>query len=414
MITSTITTSTTTLSSLSISANRSVNSGQDGVLRGNGITDFDAVFLFIVLISSLIANGFLVCKIMTDRRLQTSINFLLMIHNILNISLCFTTLLPAAVMLTASIKTIDPDLCKINASTYLLFNYFSITNLTSIAIDRWRTISNSKYTLVAQQVIIAQVIHITTATVFALPWSYWLNKDMSVVEFSQGFLKCRMVHKSWIENTAFLVFFMVIRSLVFLVIPAVIISFCFIKIFYKVKGRCHAVGPVIQAPDGIPVGCYLKSTYTNALLVSGFILLRFPELIYVTLDSSGRGNTKEDIYAQRVIAYIAWIETAIFPFVCIMRNTTLLRKVTSTACCNFMMQLLLRKKDRRKRQYEVEQSTASDRCMITPTQDSHDRRVSVPSSSISTLRSGSPLWSRASTASRDAWTIQSQKPITAF
>ena len=399
---------------MATSSNLTVGSSRDVLLVAKGISGFDSTFLVFILITSSVTNGFLICKIITDRRLQTSINFLLMIHNVLNVLLCLSTLLPASLVLTGRLTSVSQDLCCVNASSYSLINFMSVSNLATIAVDRWRTISNSKYQLVAKQILLGQLLQLTIAVVFSLPLSYWFNKESTVIQFSQGFLKCRIHHKTLDENTASIISLLVMHCAIFILIPAAIIVFCFVKIFNKVKGRWNMVGPLIQAPDGIPVGCYLKSAYTNALLASGFLLLRYPELLFITANSVVTFNSKTEIYIQRLSAYITWIETSLFPFVCIMRNTTLLRQVTSMACCNFIMNTLSTRQDRRRRQYEVEQSTASDRCMITPTQDPQDVGMgSAASSSISTLRSGSPVWSKASSV-KDAWTVAAPQPVTVF
>ncbi len=388
-----------------MSQNSTTSSSNDKAIESVFSTKFDSFFLFLIFIT----NGFLVGKIITDKRLQTSINFLLMIHNILNILLCLLTLLPAAVVLTTRTTSVHPSLCHIGASGYLLVNYLSITNLASIAVDRWRTIASSKYTLFVKQIIIAQIIHILTAFVFALPWTIWLNKNNSVVEFSPGFLKCRVVHRFGTQRNGIVSFLVLIRYLVFMIVPVIVISYCFLKIFNKVKGRWNSVGPVVHAPDGIPVGYYLKSAYTNALLISGFIILRFPELIYIAADTASTDT--ESLYAQRFVAYITWIETVLFPFICIMRNTTLLRRVTSLACCNLIISVLSSKTEKRKKQYQVEQATAIDRWISSPSQESNETAITtVLSGSISTIRSSSPAWSRVSPAG--AWT--KNKPITVF
>lgn len=362
------------------------------------ITKFDIFLLIFVFILSLLINGFLVGKIITDKRLQTSINLLLMIHNILNILLCFLTLLPAVIMLSGHIPRMHHSFCHVNAFGYLLVNYLSITNLASIAVDRWRTISNNKYTLVAKQIVVAQLIHFVAAVVFALPWTTWLNESNSVVEFSPGFLKCRVVHKT--RQTAVIIIVVALRFVVFLVLPSVVISFCFVKIFNKVKKKCNSVGPVIHAPDGIPVGCYLKSAYTNALLISGFVFLRFPELVYSGLDSNSK--TTNAILSKRFIAYITWIETALFPFICIMRNTTLLRRVTSMACCNLVISMFSSKQDRRRKQYEVEQSSNIERCISTPSQESNETAMTDMLTGGSSYHDHSPIWSRISASGAHA------------
>eukprot|EP00794_Sanderia_malayensis_P010195 gene10195-11243_t len=161
---------------------------------------------------------------------------------------------------------------------------------------------------------------------------------------------------------------------------------------------------MIHAPDGIPVGCYLKSAYTNALLISGFALLRFPELIYIGADNTTSGNATGVFYGQRFVAYITWVESVLFPFVCIMRNTTLLRRVTSLACCL----VFLSKKDKRKKQYQVDQTNSINGWISTPSQISSET-VTTMSGSISTVRTSSPAWSRISSAR--AWTVD--KPVTA-
>ncbi len=380
----------------------------DEVVQG-ATTKLNIFILFLLFILSLATNGFLVAKIVTDKRLQTSINVLLMVHNILNIVLCFLTLLPAAIILTAKITSVHHNVCQIGISGYLLVNYLSITNLACIAIDRWRTISSSKYTLQIKHIVIGQVIYFAVAVTFALPWTEWLNGRNSIVGFSHGFLKCRVMYRPHTQINPVIISIIVIRYLVFLVVPTLVIGFCFARIFSRITGRWTSVGPILHAPDGVPVGCYLKSANTNALLISAFITLRFPELIYLGIHTNSK--SKNNIHAQRFVAYITWFESVLFPVICIMRNTTLLRRVTSTACCNFIIALLSSKKEKRKRQYEVQQTSGMDHWISNPSQASNETAMASVSESTSTVRSSSPTWSKI-TQPIAAWT--SGDPITIF
>ena len=316
------------------------------------MTVLDPFFLSIVLIFAVVGNLYLAITIIYDKRLQSSINLLLMINCTANVLLCLSTLLPAILALTKDRWTVSQNLCQLIAFSYRMLSFYAFANLATISIDRLKTFTDHRYQLPMQRVIWSQLLLFVIALTLALPWSTFYDNATVLAQFSSGYLKCRSVLKYqqippvWITET-------VCRLILSQVAPLAIIIFCSVKVFKRVKARYNCVAPaVISTENGYPVGCYLKSALTNLLLITFFVLLRSPELTMISFENVYA--VKPHIYIQRTLSYLTWLQCALHPIICIARNSALLQKIASS-CFGIKINHLLFRSERRKKQYEVEQ-----------------------------------------------------------
>nr|QBL02600.1 neuropeptide-like GPCR [Tripedalia cystophora] len=297
----------------------------------------EPTFLILLLIATSITNSMLITKILSERKIKTCVNFYLIFQCIGNLGMSATTLPFAALAAVKESWPLGSNVCVLNYGFNNFFSLLCVINMTMIAYNRYKSLTTNSHRLIVKHVLTVQLGIWFVCAVVTFPWLLILHK-VGYWKFSAGLLKC-VVTPAESEKELVLVY-AISRQLLCGLLPFGIIIWCLVRIVSTVQRTRKSVVPPHSVAQLLPTGCYLKSAYTNILLMGSFVLFWFPQFLLIGLEKCGVHNVPTAL--QRVCAYLVWLECLILPLICLFRNRRLIRSLLKTRviryCCPFLLE----------------------------------------------------------------------------
>ena len=279
--------------------------------------------LLAIMLTSILGNGALIATVVFEVRFRTPTNFLV-------IGQCLADLLFAlTVVLLGMISSLlgDWKLSGYWCTTQVFFNRFflmlTFSNFTLLAVDRYIVIvkNKSRNRFDKKQIFVFSTLLWIICIAMALPWDFFIRPTEVWFEVTSTFCLSRFVFPVE-QNSALLIF---IRLAIFMVLPALIVIYCFYHIFGIVRTNRRKVGPsTVSNWRKIAVAVHAKSAYTSIVVVISFALCILPFLLAFGMTIIGKRVTYA---AMAVTKCIYYANTTIKPLIYISRNVPWSRKL---------------------------------------------------------------------------------------
>ena len=283
----------------------------------------EGVFVCLIILMSLIGNGALIGTVILEERFRTPTNLLVISQCIADLGLTFIVVMLSFVTICQGGWQLSPALCLMQVFFNRLFLYLTVLNFALLAIDRYIVIVKTKsLNRFSKKHIFMFCCGLWAAALaLAFPWDAFLFPSEIWFEVTTTF--CYARHTIPGQRASTIIVF--VRVICLLIIPGLIIIFCFYHIFGVVRTNRRKVGPsTVSNWRKIAVAVYAKSAYTSIAVLISFCVCIVPFLAIFGLSLIGTTVSYRVLSSCKDIYYA---NAAIKPFIYIARSVPWSKKL---------------------------------------------------------------------------------------
>lgn len=273
----------------------------------------EGFFLCLIMLTSLIGNGALIGTVILEERFRTPTNLLVISQCIADLGLTFIVVMLSFVAICQGGWQLSPALCLIQVFFNRLFLYLTVLNFALLAIDRYIVIVKTKSLnrFSKKQIFMFCCGLWAAALASAFPWDAFFLPSEIWFEVTTTF--CYAKHTIPGQRASTIIVF--VRVIFLLIIPGLIIIFCFYHILGVVRTNRRKVGPsTVSNWRKIAVAVYAKSAYTSMAVLVSFCVCIVPflaifglSLIGTTVSYRVLSSFKDIYYANAAIKPLIYI-----------------------------------------------------------------------------------------------------------
>lgn len=281
------------------------------------------VVLALIMLPSVLANGALITTVIIQQRFRTPTNHLVISQCTVDIGMTLMVQMFSMIAIFQGGWSLSPTLCILQVILNRIFLYATVLHFALLSIDRYIVIvkSTRKERFTQNEIIVACGFLWLIAIVLGLPWDVFLFPSEVWFEVTSTFCFAKYVNAKTNKWFALII----CRTILLLVVPGLIVIFCFYHILGVLRKNRRKVGPsTVSNWRRIAVAVYARSAYTSLAVVCSFFICMLPFIVAFGFSLIGKVVSYEAIATFKIILFA---NTAIKPIIYITRSAAWSKKL---------------------------------------------------------------------------------------
>lgn len=303
---------------LSQSWNNSIKSDGDFLVLAPPIyrKEIKFISLCIIIIVTLLGNGFILRHIFTDRRRLTATNIYILSQCIADIATA-VLVMPFAGVSVLQGWIFGRKLMIAHGFFNMFFTVVTLLHLGVIALDRYFAVVRVSHHLMNKRNAVWVVLGLwAVAFLTSFPWLPLLS-DNVIIDYFPGFYACgqRFLH----PQKPFEISLFLLDCLVIIGCPLSIIMFSFYQIAKKIRHSRRSVLPLtLSNMQKQSVATYAKSAYTSFIVVFTSLFQVFPSCMMIAVEGLQIAKIPNDV--ATIAKWIMWCHCCVKPLIYMYRK----------------------------------------------------------------------------------------------
>ena len=283
----------------------------------------EGIILCMIFLFSLLGNGVLASTVVIEERFRTPTNLLVIGQCFVDLGLGLSVVLLALVVVLQGGWMLKPHWCVAQTFFNRLFLSLSFLNFALLALDRYIVIVKTKHwnRFSKNQIISFSVCIWIVGISTSIPWDFLFFPSEVWYEITSSF--CLIRYKIPVKQMSSLL--VILRSIIYMIIPTLIVILCFYRILGIVRMSRRKVGPsTVSNWRKIAVAVHAKSAYTSIAVLTSFAVCILPFLLVIGLTMIGKPVSYASAAAAKCMYYA---NTGMKPLIYISRNVLWSRRL---------------------------------------------------------------------------------------